>query len=168
MTTQTKVNIFTYTLVVALVILGFFFTFRAHAEIPFKTAFNPEYLINQGDEDYVNPALSMDKKCSHHAYWMKTYYWKAKDITWYLPNYDDQEKAKLCYSTAVALAVPPNNIAKVIVVAAGLFTKYGLDCIESFHEVSHLVHRAAYHAEMYEFYCDLIPEDNDEEPEEKW
>lgn len=165
MTSQTKVNIFIYSIVIALLYLGMFFTTRAHAGI---TSFNPEYLIYEGDEDYVNPKWPIKIKCREHGYWMRKYYAKAKDITWYLPNYDDREKGKTCFATAIALAMPPNNIPKIIAVAVGLFSKYGLDCIDSFAEVNHYLHRAGYHAEMYEFYCDIMPEDKYEEPVEEW
>jgi hypothetical protein len=145
--------------------LGIFYTSRAHASI---NPYEIECMIFEGDEDYVNPKWDIEYKCSSHGYWMRTYYFKAQKITWYLPNYDDIEKGKLCFSTAIALALPPNNIPKIIAIAAGLFTKYGLDCIDSFHEVQHYLYRAKYHAEMFEFFLDLIPEDNDEEPDEEW
>ncbi len=158
-------KLFTYITVAILLILGIFFTTRAHAGI---TSFNPEYLIFEGDEDYVNPKWNIKDKCSLHGYWMRMYYLKSQKLTWYLPNYDDKEKGKACFATAIALAMPPNDIPKIIVVAVGLFTKYGLDCIDSFAEVNHYLHRAGYHAEMFEFYCELMPEDNNEEPEEEW
>lgn len=165
MTYQAKIRIVNYTIAIILICLGMFFTCRAHAA---TFPFNMEYLINPGDEDYIDPKHDFSQKCIRHAYWSRKYFQKAQDITWYMPNYDDRELAKTCFSTAFATAMPPHNLSKVIIVAIGLFTKYGLDCMDSFHEVNHYLHRAAYHSEMYDFYLELVPEDNDEEPEEEW
>jgi hypothetical protein len=165
MSSQEKVRIFNYTLAIILLCLGLFYTTRAHAS---TSPFDIECVIFEGDEDYVNPKWDIKYKCREHGYWMRTYYFKAEKMTWYLPNYDDKEKGKACFATAIALAMPPNNIPKIIGVAIGLFTKYGLDCIDSFAEVNHYLHRAGYHAEMYQFFCDIMPEDNDEEPDEEW
>ncbi len=156
-------KLFTYIIVAILMILGIFFSTRAHASL---INFNPEYLIYEGDEDYVNPKWDIRDKCREHGYWMRKYYEKSKAITWYLPNYDDREKGKACFATAISLAMPPHNIPKIIAVAVGLFAKYGLDCIDSFAEVNHYLHRAGYHAEMYEFYCEIMPEDKEPEDEE--
>ncbi len=161
-------KILSYTITAILFLLGIFFYTRADAGSINSIDFNPEFLINASDEDYINPQSTIVKKCRQHGYWMTHYYNKSKQITWYLPNYDDRELGKMCFSTAVATAIPPNNIPKIIAVAIGLFTKYGLDCIDSFHEANHYIHRAGYHADMFSFYCDMIPEDNDEEPDPEW
>lgn len=149
-------KVITYVLVIILIGLGIFYTNRAHASI---NPFEIECMIFEGDEDYVEPDQPIRHKCIDHYHWMIKYFNKASEITWYLPNYDDKEKGKACFATAISLAMPPNNLPKIIAVAVGLFTKYGLDCIDSFAEVNHYLHRAGYHAEMYEFYLGILEGD---------
>jgi len=138
-----------------LLVMGTLYTMRAHATEMFPV----ELMINPGDEDYIKPEWSIARKCREHGYYMHKYYHEAEKKTWFLPEYDDIEKAKTCFSTAVATAVPPHNITKVIAIAIGLFTKYGLDCIDRYQEVSHLLNRSIYHADMYLFYLDMLPDD---------
>jgi len=140
---------------VLLIVLGTFYTMRAHAtEMLYE-----KHLINPGDEDYIKPEWSIPRKCREHGYYMNKYYHEAEKKTWYLPEYDDIEKAKLCFSTAVATAVPPHNVTKIIGIAVGLFTKYGLDCIDRYQEVTDLLHRSIYHADMYLFYLNMLPDE---------
>ncbi len=113
-------------------------------------------MINPGDEDFVPADLPLYSKYMKHRLYMEKYYYYAQERTWYLPDYTDKEKASLCFSSAVALAVPPNSISKIIAIALGLFTKYGLDCIDGYHEINHYLCRAKYHADMQEFYWEII------------
>lgn len=146
-------------LVFFFLIAGFFYTQKANA-IEFHES---TMMIYPGDEDYVNPSWNVEKKYIHHAIFMNKYFQKSKDIVWFMPSYNDSEKAKMCFATAVSLSVPPHNVPKIIAIVLGLFTQYGLDCIDAFHEANHYLHRANYHAEMCSFYYDMIPEEGGDE-----
>jgi hypothetical protein len=148
-------KVFTLFLTLDLIGLGCFYTCSAHA----MPIIDREIMIYPGDEDYVNPKWPIEEKCFKHSIHMREWFEKSKKIVWYMPSKEDSEKGKLCFATAVAVATPPHNYAKLIGVTITIFVQYGLDCIDAFHEANHCLHRAKYHAEMYEFYLGLIPDD---------
>lgn len=153
MSNQEKVRIFNYTLAIILLCLGLFFTCRGHAS---SLDFDNEFLVQEGDEDYVNLSLPIERRCAKHFSWAQRHYDKSKRISWYLPDYNDRDKAETCFVLAAGSLVPGDPWTKIVTLTITYMTKYGLDCMANFHEMNHYMYRAKYHVEMYEFYLEIL------------
>lgn len=134
--------------------LGMLYTFNISAS-------NMEYfyvkcMIYEDDEDYVDPDEDEWTKCEHHLKFAAKYYMDAQKITWFLPEYSDKEKAKLCFSSVCIGAAPAPAYIKFIAITLNLFSQYGLDCIDRYQQVTNILHRAQYHAEMFMFYDEIL------------
>ncbi len=148
--------------IIFFLVLGMGYTYRAHADVnssniltEYHVGFhNIEYLISPNDPDYVDPRLPVWKKFMLHIKFAKSNYDEAEDYVWWhiSDKYDDKEKAKLCFEAVLCGGLPIHPLGKAIGITLLLFKEYGLDCIDRYAYVNHLLNKAAYHVEMYEFY----------------
>lgn len=77
---------------------------------------------------------------------------RAEESCWYLPEVSDSDKAKYCFTSAMAMAAPGTPMSKIIgVILVGL-TNYGLDVLEGTEETEKWLMKAEYHFEMKEFF----------------
>lgn len=151
--TNTFRNFWTY-LVIFTTILGLFYTFSACAEPIYVQEYN--FMIDEDDEDYIDPNEDEWTKCEHHLMFAKKYYLISKQICWFLPEIPDKDKAKMCFTTACVGAMPAPAYIKAIAITLNLLTNYGLACIDSYRDMMHFLYRAAYHADLYMFYDAIL------------
>jgi len=79
-----------------------------------------------------------------------------QDIYWCLPDYDDLEKTKLCFTTAMSGLAPGDPKIKMAVMFLTFMTQCGLDVIDRYQEVMYNANRAQYHYDMYVFYVETL------------
>ena len=80
----------------------------------------------------------------------------AKNKCWWLPDLDDREKARYCFTNIGVLVCPGDPKSKLIISIVTTLIQYGLDCSEQWHYINNKLYWAQYHYEMMEFYEDLI------------
>lgn len=143
-----------------LLCLGGFFLFRGHCHadcmsIQQQYIFDRNCLIYPGDDDYVDPSLATYHKFRKHRDHAIEFFVLAEETAWYLPDYDDKDMAKLCFTTSLALYAPVDVVSKVIAASLAVFSEYGLHTIDRWNQVQHCLHRAIYHADMMQFYYEI-------------
>ena len=96
------------------------------------------------------------KKIQFHEKEAKRTYNDAKNRCWWLPNINDRDKAKYCFTTAIA-AIPANTPQSRIIMAILTFmTQYGLDCIDEWNYIQNKLHWCQYHYKQKELYEDVL------------
>lgn len=97
-----------------------------------------------------------ERKEKFHSTEANRYYIHAKQKMWYLPDLDDREKARYCFTSAVTTAMPGDPRAKIVGVVLQFFLQYGLDCIYEWNYIQNQLYWAAYHFEMADFYFEVL------------
>lgn len=88
------------------------------------------------------------------------YFCDAEEICWYLPDVDDKESARYCFTAAIALLASGSPISKACAAVLTTMTNYGLDAMEDWNMMKTLIHKAQYHSEMEQFYAELLIKGN--------
>ena len=83
-------------------------------------------------------------------------YEDAKSKCWYLPNINDREKAKYCFTSAIATIGSSSPTAKLVVAISSLLTQYGIDCLSEWEYIENKLYWSNYHFEMCDHYYQLI------------
>lgn len=79
-----------------------------------------------------------------------------KETCWWLPNLNDREKARYCFTTLVASLPAGTPQSKIIASLASFLAQYGLDCLEQWNYLSEQLYWCQYHNEMIEFYSNVL------------
>jgi hypothetical protein len=95
-------------------------------------------------------------KVKYHTNMGKTLYEYTKRKVWWLPSVSNKEKARYCYTTAIATLGAGSPYSKIVAVTLSLLLQYGLDCIDEWDEISEKFYWMKYHFEMAEFYQDVL------------
>ncbi len=97
-----------------------------------------------------------EKKEKFHGKEANKCYISAKSRVWYLPDLDDRQKARYCFTSALSACNPGDPRAKIVMISLSFLMQYGLDCIDEWNYIQNQLHCAAYHFEMSDFYFDLL------------
>lgn len=91
-----------------------------------------------------------------HLFNAKRTYEDAKTKAWYMPNLSDREKAKYCFTSAIATMGSATLTTKLVVAVASLLAQYGLDCQDEYEYITTKLYWSQYHLEMCEHFQSLI------------
>ncbi len=124
-------------------------SFKPNAQIEINLFPKIECLSDQ-DHAYYK------KKLKFHNDNAKRCFNDAKQMCWYLPSRDDVDYAELCFKAVMTNSFAPNITAKATGALLILVTEYACICRKEWNEMQTKIHWANYHAEMTEFYKDLL------------
>lgn len=82
----------------------------------------------------------------------KYHYNLAKDRSWWLPNISDRDKARHCFTGAVANLATFTPQSKIIAAIAWFMTSYGLACLDEWNYINDNLMQSQAWWESYEFY----------------
>ena len=97
---------------------------------------------------YKYEKADIEREHSFHQNEALLNYNLAKDKCWYLPEINDQAKARYCFNAFMAAVPCPTLNSKAILALITLLGNYGLDVIEEWNFIQHKLHLAEYHFEM--------------------
>lgn len=138
---------FIFWMIVALFGLGLFFLCRCDASHSEAL----EYLRYQAPLNYDQREYFI-RQVDHHERMGQHYYKKAEDSCMFLPALPDRDKARYCFTSAMAMAAPGTPMSKIISAILVALTQYGLDCLEQTEITENWLLKAEYHFEMKEFF----------------
>lgn len=127
--------------------------FIPNAEIEIRSMqhlLSPEAKLTPAQKKYYSD------KIKFHAENAVRCYEAAKAKCWYLPDINDREKAKYCFTTLITTFPAGTPQSKIIAAITSFLIQYGLDCIDEWHYIQNKLYWAEYHFEMYEFYSDVV------------
>lgn len=174
MITDTKKKFYTYVIIFLLIAgIGFTFSKGFAAEVEFleKVHFSSTNFVRNAQieievlkESFASPNFALDinqrlyyqQLIEHHRIEGDKAYIESKEKCWWLPNLTDREKARYCYTTALAGIATGTPGSKIVVMTITLLGQYGLDCIDEWHKIKTLLHSSQYHYEMMEFYQNVL------------
>lgn len=81
---------------------------------------------------------------SLHKEKAEKYYLEARDMCWYLPNLSERDKAKMAFTTVLAM-LPGPITHKVIAAIIAMAGQYGLSCIDEWHDIEFKMNMSRYH-----------------------
>jgi len=116
----------------------------------FKSLYGFECTLSKKDRQYYQEKIKFHRDNGDRTYR------DAKNKCWWLPDLSDREKAKYCFSTAVALIAPNDPKSKLIGATLTLLLQYGLDCMDEWNYIQNKLHWSEYHYEMMEFYQEVL------------
>jgi hypothetical protein len=79
----------------------------------------------------------------------------AKNMCWYFPA-KLRDKSFYAFSLTTSMAVPGDFRSKAVASLVTTLIEYGADCYEEWTNINTKLYWAQHHYEMYEFYSDLI------------
>lgn len=95
-------------------------------------------------------------KIQFHEREAKRTYNDAKNRCWWLPDLNERDKAKYCFTTAMSTVPAGTPQSKIIMAIMTLLTQYGLDCMEEWSYIQNKLYWSQYHYEQKEFYEDVL------------
>lgn len=140
-------NLIAKSLIVFLFFLGIFYLTRAHS-----TLHDDIYQLRHTAALNAEQRQYFVLEINHHEREAKAYLKKAEQTCWYFPTLDDQEKARYCFTSAMAMAAPGTPWSKIIAAVLVGITNYGLDVLEQSELTEEYLRKAEYHFEMKEFF----------------
>ena len=154
-----KPNYFMYVLV-------FLATFMlSYATMGHSSEFNPRYnwatYVDHSEnnsenyewyEETIWTHLSLAEECMI----------EAKEISIFLPDTTDREKARYCLTVLMAGFCPNTPQIKITAMAVAFLADYIPACTEEFQRVVYLIEKAHYHTEMAIFYNNIFRQIFDE------
>lgn len=164
---------FTYYLTIFFLVAGMGFLFASETENDFRNQQMEKLIEPPNAKKEIQSILIRMSLCRKHSYTKKDkkYYqekekfhqkegkkcfFNAKNKIWYLPDLDDREKARYCFTSAITSALPADPRAKVIGVILQLVLQYGLDCMDEYNYIQNQLQWSQYHFEMNDFYSSVL------------
>ena len=83
-------------------------------------------------------------------------YNEAKDKCWYLPDISDRDKARYCFTSAIATIGSYTPSTKLIACVTSLLLQYGLDAMDEWNYIQNKLYWSAYHFDLCDHYYHLI------------
>lgn len=84
----------------------------------------------------------------------------AHEKSWFLPNLSTREKVQKAWLIFIIQVPAATPLQKGIIILIGLLTEYGSACIDEWFDIKELLESAQEHAEMAQFYQDLLGKEN--------
>jgi hypothetical protein len=150
-----------------LILAGTFFLCRscAYAESHLDEYINavpPEHICLRTQWGRPQDQIKQPSQKSQRLHWKEDYdfhlsngircYEDAKSKCWYLPNIEDREKARYCFTTSIAAVGNANAYCKLVAMVSSLLLQYGLDCMDEWDYIKTKLYWSSYHFELCDHY----------------
>jgi len=122
----------------------------------------PDYYIN--DDNSLSEAClklirSSDKQAAIWSFELhrnkgKEFYKKGEDSCWYMPSLKQREKAKMAFTTAMALLPAGTLGVRLVASTLTLLGQYGICCIDEFFDIEYNLKMASYHFRLADAFHD--------------
>lgn len=111
---------------------------------------------------YCTPELldKYRKEFEFHSLNALRTYNDAKDRCWWLPNISHREKARYCFTSAIAAIGSPTPQTKLVATITNLLMNYGLDVMDEWNYINNKLYWSAYHFEMCDHYSSILDKGN--------
>ena len=83
-------------------------------------------------------------------------YEAAKNRAWWLPDLDDREKARYCFTSSIALLGCASPCGRLLAAISTLFVQYGLDAMDEWHYIQGKLYDSQSHFELCDYYAGLL------------
>jgi hypothetical protein len=80
----------------------------------------------------------------------------AKNKCWWLPDFEDRENAKYCWTAIGTIITPADPKSKFIALLVEALIYYGINAIDEWVYIKNKLHWSEYHYEMMEFYQEVL------------
>lgn len=107
---------------------------------------SPKAFLTQDQREFCISEIS------RHEWNGRKFLKDAEERCWMFPDTSSRDKAKYCFSAAMAAAVPGTPMTRIIAGLLVLFGQYGLDCMDEIEAIEKDLMRSQYHFEMKEFF----------------
>lgn len=140
-------------IIVFLIILGLYYLFREHGHASSYHK-RTKYIDLRGPTN--EQIASWQKEYNFHLQEGIRTFNEAKAKCWYLPDLEDREKARYCFTSAIAAIGSTTPTYKLLAVVTQLLTQYGLDAMYEWNDINTKLYWSSYHFEMCDQYYKLI------------
>lgn len=148
-----KSNYFMYALVF---VITFILTYSLSGNASeFKPRYNWATYVDHSENTYENYKWFEDTIWTHLMEAEECMI-EAKEISVFLPDTNDREKARYCLTVLMAGFCPNTPQIKITAMALAFLADYIPACTEEFQRVVYLVEKAHYHTEMAIFYNNVF------------
>ncbi len=147
-----------YILKFSLIILGIFFLIHSYLK---------------ADDEYLYAKRTLTYSARDHqpsrekiSEWQKDYdfhlkegircYNEAKEKCWYLPDISERDKARYCFTTAVASIGNHTPCFRLVSMVTTLLLQYSLDSMSEWNSIQNKLYWSSYHFELCDHYYNLI------------
>ena len=121
----------------------------SHYNLEFRHV-NGKYLPSRSEKAKWQEAYE------NHMFHAKRTYEDAKEKCWYLPRVNDRDKARYCFTTAIATVGSTSPTGRLVAAVTTFLVQYGLDSMDEWDYIQEKLHWSEYHFDMCDHYQNLI------------